>query len=73
MGNLPGRKWVLKKWTVKMNPEASSASSLWTMIATLKTQPGRNLPKNSGNQSIRPDPPMANMPQNTARKSNFSQ
>ena len=28
IGNLSGRKWVLKKWMVKMKPEASRASSL---------------------------------------------
>jgi len=29
MGNFSGRRWVLKKCTVKMKPVASRASSLW--------------------------------------------
>ena len=37
MGNFSGRRCVLKKCTVKMNPVASSASSLWMMVATLMT------------------------------------
>ena len=41
IGNFSGRPWVLKKWTVKMKPVASSASSEWTMVATLNAQPGR--------------------------------
>src|SRR6185369_1488855 len=30
----------------------------------LNAHPGRNIPNSSGNQSIRPDPPMANIPLN---------
>ena len=54
IGNLSGRKWVLKKWIVKMKPAASSASSLWMIVATLIDQPGRMRVKNSGNQSRSP-------------------
>ena len=42
-------------------------------VRSVSIQPGRKLVKNSGNQSIRPEPPMANIPQKTAMKSNFSQ
>ena len=57
----------LKKWMVKMKPTASSASSPWISIAMLKIQPGTTVANTVGNQSIRPDPPMMNMPQNTAQ------
>ena len=40
IGNLSGRKCVLKKWIVKMKPTASSASSLWIIVATLMAHPG---------------------------------
>ena len=48
MGNFSGRKWVLKKCTVKMKPTASSASSLWMVVATLIAQPGSTRVKNVG-------------------------
>ena len=68
MGNFSGRRWVLKKCTVKMKPVASSASSLWMMVATLiRNQPGRKRVKNSGNQSVSPVEPMTTMPQKTAK------
>ncbi|OQC19507.1 MAG: hypothetical protein BWX71_02612 [Deltaproteobacteria bacterium ADurb.Bin072] len=73
MGNLSGTKCVLKKWTVKMKSAASSASSECTRVATLSTQPGTMYDESSGFHSSAPEPPMANMPQNTAQKSNFSQ
>ena len=58
MGNFSGRMWVLKKWMVKMNPTASNASSLWMMVATFRSQPGRNLVKNSENQRKIPVEPI---------------
>ena len=73
IGNFEGRKWVLKKWTVKIKPEANRASSECTIAAMFSTHPGRKRAKNSGSHSIRPESPMANIPQKTARKSNFSQ
>ena len=54
IGNFSGRKWVLKKWIVKMNPTASSASSLWTIVAMLSSQPGRSRVKNVGNHRSSP-------------------
>ncbi|MND03554.1 hypothetical protein D3C83_234270 [compost metagenome] len=57
----------MKKWTVKINPTASRASSLWMMVATLMAQPGRRRVKNSGNQSTSPVEPMTAIPQNTAK------
>ena len=33
----------------------------------LNTQPGRNCEKNIGNHSMKPDPPMMNIPQKTAQ------
>ena len=67
MGNLSSRKWVLKKCTVKMNPTASRASSLWMMVATLIIEPGSSRVKNSGNHSNNPVVPMTATPQNTAK------
>ncbi|MBK9675758.1 MAG: hypothetical protein IPO82_11250 [Betaproteobacteria bacterium] len=67
IGNFSGRRWPLKKWKVKMKPTASSASSPWTSVAMLNIQPGRKLAKNTGNHSSSPDPPMMNIPQNTAQ------
>ncbi len=67
MGNLSGRKCVLKKCTVKMKPVASNASSEWMMVATLMNQPGKMCVKNSGNQSIRPEKPIMPTPQKTAK------
>ncbi len=67
MGNLSGRKCVLKKWIVKMNPTASNASSLWRMVATFTHHPGKKFVKNSGNHSSRPVDPMMNIPQKTAK------
>jgi hypothetical protein len=72
-GNLLGTRWLLKKCTVKMNSAASSASSEWTSAAMFRNQPGKMYENFSGNQSMSPESPMANIPQNTARKSNFSQ
>ena len=57
----------MKKCTVKMKPVASSASSLWMMVATLMSQPGSKRVKSSGNHSISPVEPMTTMPQNTAK------
>ncbi len=37
IGKDSGRRWVWKKWNTKMNPTASSASSLWTIFAMFKT------------------------------------
>jgi len=65
IGNFSGRRCVLKKWTVKMKPVASSASSLWMMVATLSAQPGRKRVTNTGNQRARPVPPITTMPQKT--------
>ena len=67
IGNFSMRKCVLKKWKVKMKPAASSASSDCTSSAMLMIQPGRNPVKNFGNHMIRPETPMAKMPQNTAK------
>ena len=67
IGNFAGRTWPLKKWNVKMNPAASSASSPCTSAAMLNIQPGSTLEKNTGNQSRSPEPPMMNIPQNTAQ------
>ncbi|OGL06562.1 MAG: hypothetical protein A3H48_00480 [Candidatus Rokubacteria bacterium RIFCSPLOWO2_02_FULL_71_18] len=67
IGNFSGRRFALKKWTVKMNPTARRASSLWTMIATLKTQPGSARAKKVGNHSKSPEPPMMATPQKTAQ------
>jgi len=67
MGNFSGRRWVLKKWTVKMNPVASRASSLWMMVATLRNQPGTKRVANSENQSSAPVDPITTMPQKTAK------
>lgn len=67
IGNFSSRKWVLKKWMVKMKPAASSASSECTIRATLMIQPGRKRVKNVGNHMTSPDRPMANTPQNTAK------
>jgi hypothetical protein len=50
-----------------MKPTASSASSLWMMVATFRNQPGRNRVKNSENHSMRPVRPMTAIPQNTAK------
>ena len=66
-GNFSGRRWVLKKWMVKMNTTAKRASSLWMMVATLMAQPGISLVKKTGNQSTSPDRPMITTPQNTAK------
>ena len=57
----------------EMKPEIRSATSEWTIVAMLRNGPGRKRVKNSGNQSISPESPMVNIPQKTARKSNFSQ
>ena len=43
IGNFSIRKCVLKKWIVKINPAASSASSEWTIRAILMIHPGRKL------------------------------
>ncbi len=67
IGNFSGRRWPLKKWIVKMKPVASRASSLWMMMATLKTQPGRTRAKKVGNHRSSPELPMMAMPQNTAK------
>ena len=67
MGNFSGRKCVLKKCTVKMKPTASSASSLWMMVATLMNEPGRSCVKSVGNQSSSPVEPIMATPQNTAK------
>jgi hypothetical protein len=67
IGNFSMRKWVLKKWKVKMKPAASSASSECTTSAMLMTQPGMKPVKNFGNHMIRPDTPIAKMPQKTAK------
>ena len=68
IGNFSGRKCVLKKWIVKIKPVASKASSLWMIVDTLISQPGRPiLVKNSGNHNIRPLPPMTVTPQKTAK------
>ena len=68
-----GIRCVLKKWTVNINSAASKASSEWKMLAILKTQPGYTYDAISGAQRVMPEPPMINIPQKTARKSNFSQ
>ena len=47
-GNLSGRKWLLKKCTVNRNTTARNASSPWKIVATLKTQPGRNAAEEAG-------------------------
>jgi len=67
IGNFSGRRWLLKKWIVKMKPAASRPSSPCTSSATLNQDPGRIREKNSGNHSIRPEPPITPMPQNTAQ------
>ena len=67
IGNFSGRKWVLKKWTLKMKHTASSASSLWMVVATLTIQPGMTRVKNVGNHRIRPVTPITATPQNTAK------
>ncbi|MBK6980898.1 MAG: hypothetical protein IPH30_04835 [Betaproteobacteria bacterium] len=67
IGNFSGRRWPLKKWMVKMKPTARSASSPCTTVAMLKIQPGRKAANCTGNQSMRPEPPMMNMPQKTAQ------
>src|SRR6266540_781444 len=67
MGNFSGRRWPLKKWIVKMKPTASRASSLWTMIATLKIQPGSMRAKKVGNHRSSPVAPMMETPQKTAQ------
>ena len=67
IGNLSGRKCVLKKWMVKMKPTASSASSLWMIVATLIDQPGMTRVKSSGNQSAKPVEPITSTPQKTAK------
>ncbi len=67
IGNFSGRRCVLKKCTVKMKPTASSASSLWMIVAMLISQPGRIRVNSSGNQSIMPVEPMTKIPQNTAK------
>ena len=68
IGNTPGRKWVLKKWIVKIKPAARRASSLWIIVATLTNQPGslKILVKSSGNHSKRPLKPITGIPQKTA-------
>jgi len=43
IGNFEGRKWVSKKWTVKIKPEIRSAMSEWTIVAMLRTHPGRKM------------------------------
>ena len=58
---------MLKKCTVKMKPVASSASSLWMMVATLMSQPGQHRVKSTGNHSMSPVEPMTKMPQKTAK------
>ena len=67
MGNFSGRKCVLKKCTVKMKATASSASSLWTMVAMLIDQPGSRRVKKVGNHSTRPVLPITATPQKTAK------
>ncbi len=67
IGNFSGRRWVLKKCTVKMKPVASSASSQWMMVATLMSQPGQEAREETGNQSMSPVEPITKMPQKTAK------
>ncbi len=67
IGNLSGRKWVLKKWIVKMKPTASKRLVGWMMVATLIDQPGSRRVKSSGNHRTRPVEPITNTPQNTAK------
>ena len=51
---------------IDRKPTASSASSLWMIMATLTNQPGRILVKNSGNHRIKPEKPITPTPQKTA-------
>ena len=67
IGNFSGRRWLLKKWIVKMKATASRASSPWIRSATLKSHPGRIFENSHGNQSRSPEPPMMNIPQKTAQ------
>ena len=67
IGNLSGRKWVLKKWMVKMNATASSASSEWMIVATLTAHPGMSRVKKTGNHRRSPVDPMMKTPQKTAK------
>jgi len=64
---LSGLKWLLKKCTVNRKTAARTASSPWTMVATLNTHPGRTEAVASGTASMKPLPPMIAMPQNTAQ------
>ena len=66
-GNLSGRKWLLKKCTVKRKTAARNASSPCAIIATLNTQPGRKLPVSDGNHIMKPLTPMIVTPQNGAQ------
>jgi hypothetical protein len=50
-----------------MKPAASRASSEWITCARLISQPGRKPVKNFGNHRIRPETPIMNTPQNTAK------
>src|SRR4029079_6672296 len=67
IGTSSGRRWLLKKWIVKMNPTASSASSPCTSSAMLTSHPVMPRANATGNQSSRPEPPMIAMPQKTAQ------
>ena len=66
-GNLSGRKWLLKKCTVKRNTAARNASSPCAIIATLNTQPGRKAAVSAGNHIMKPLAPMIVTPQNGAQ------
>ena len=52
---------------LKMKQTASSASSLWMVVATLTIQPGMMCVKTVGNHRMRPVMPITATPQNTAK------
>ena len=67
IGNLPGRRWPLKKWMTKMKPIASVASAPWTNRATLNIQPGST--RDGGQREPEHQPRRAHqrVPQSTAQ------
>jgi len=71
IGNFEGRRWVLKKWIVKIKPETNRASSECIIVAMFSTHPGRKRVKNSGNQSIRPESPRAKNSQKRHKEIKF--